>query len=82
MTNTYDIQNAMNAYQHSTTDIRPSVKDSTPIHPAKQTTVRDSFLWDLRGMKEVTIPDGAAKIGNNWFYGCDVESVTIPASVE
>ena len=38
-------------------------------------------VWDLRSLKQVVIPDGVEKIGSYWFYGTDVEEVTIPASV-
>lgn len=30
----------------------------------------------------MVIPDGVEKIGNHWFWGCDVEEVTVPASVK
>ena len=32
-------------------------------------------------MKNVIIPEGTEKIGNHWFWGSDIESVEIPASV-
>lgn len=39
-------------------------------------------LQNFRKQKNVIIPDGVEKIGNRWFWGSDVESVTIPASVK
>ena len=38
-------------------------------------------LWDLRVLKDVVIPDGTEEIGNLWFAGSSIESVTIPVSV-
>ena len=38
-------------------------------------------VWDLRSCKQVIIPDGIERIGNQWFWRADVENVTIPASV-
>ena len=38
-------------------------------------------IRDFREMREVIIPDGVERIGNYWFYGTEVENVTIPASV-
>ena len=37
--------------------------------------------WDLRNCKEAVIPEGAERIGNHWFWGSEVKSVVIPASV-
>lgn len=37
-------------------------------------------VWDLKELKDVAIPNGVEKIGNHWFWGSDVERVTIPAS--
>ena len=36
---------------------------------------------DLRRIAQVVIPEGTERIGNHWFWGSDVVSVTIPASV-
>ena len=36
---------------------------------------------DLKDLRYVIIPDGVEKIGSYWFWGCDIEEVTIPASV-
>ena len=44
--------------------------------------VDDKYLWNLRAIKDVIIPDGIEKIGDNWFAGCQIESVEIPASVK
>ena len=38
--------------------------------------------WGLRACKNVAIPAGTEKIGDYWFYCCDIESVEIPASVK
>ena len=52
------------------------------VGPPTETMVRSLKLWDLRELKEVSIPSGAERIGNHWFYRCDIESVEIPASVK
>ena len=33
-------------------------------------------------MKEIISPEGTEKIGNHWFWGSGIESVTVPASVK
>ena len=39
-------------------------------------------VWKFRELDDVTIPDGVEAIGNYWFWGCAIESVTVPASVK
>ena len=39
-------------------------------------------VWSLRELKDVIIPEGTERIGNHWFYGCDIKSAEIPASVK
>ena len=50
--------------------------------PPAGTMAGNTRVWDLRELKEVVIPEGVERIGNYWFYGCEVESVIIPASVK
>lgn len=38
-------------------------------------------LSDLRHLRDVVIPEGTEVIGANWFCKCEIESVTVPASV-
>ena len=38
-------------------------------------------LQDLCVMKGAVIPDGVERIGNHWFEGSQIESITLPASV-
>ena len=57
------------------------VPESAQVGPLKETMIGNMRVWDLRKLKHVTIPDGAEKVGNHWFWGAEVESVTIPASV-
>lgn len=56
--------------------------NSTRIGPPLETMAGDIRVWDLRNCREVIIPEGTERIENNWFYSCDVESVTVPASVK
>ena len=58
------------------------VPDSTQVGPFLETAVGSVRVWDLRKCKHVVIPEGAERIGNHWFYGCDIKSVRIPASVK
>lgn len=39
-------------------------------------------VWDLRNFKQVVIPAGIERIGNHWFWGSEIESITIPVSVK
>lgn len=55
--------------------------DSTRIVLPSVTLPGGKLLEDLRQMKEIIIPEGTEKIGNYWFYGCEAESVRVPASV-
>lgn len=50
--------------------------DIIPVKPDMYAT----FL-DLRRKSDVVIPEGVREIGEKWFKGADVESVTIPVSV-
>ena len=38
-------------------------------------------VWDMRGLRDVVIPDGVEAIGNHWFYGSGIVSASIPGSV-
>lgn len=57
------------------------VPDSVIVLSAKA-VAGGAPLWDLRRQKEVTIPEGAQEIGEEWFKSSEVESVTIPTSIE
>lgn len=43
---------------------------------------RDATFWALRALRSVTIPEGAERIWNHWFWGCGVEEVHVPTSVK
>ena len=57
------------------------VPDSVIVGPPAETMMGSVKVWDLRNCKEVVIPDETERVGNHWFWGNDVESVTVPASV-
>ena len=54
---------------------------SAQIGPPKETLAGDLCVWDLRKLKSVVIPNSLEEIGNYWFYGTDIESVEISASI-
>ena len=58
-----------------------TILTSTKVGPPLGTFVGGVNVWDLRELREIVIPDGVERIGNHWFYGTDVESVMVPASV-
>lgn len=60
---------------------RAEVSESVTVGPPPETMAGNAKVWDLRKQKNVVIPDGVERIGNQWFRGCEVESVTVPASV-
>lgn len=48
----------------------------------RHTVVGDRFLWDLRRLSRVSIPDGIQRIESRWFWNSDVEEVNVLASVQ
>lgn len=62
-------------------DIRKHVNAPVLILPAEKTKIGETHLWDLRALVNLTLPDGLRRVGNFWFEGSGVQSVTIPASV-
>ena len=50
------------------------------ILPALGTLAGGVPLWGLRGLYEVTIPEGVTRVGSFWFSSSAVEEVFIPAS--
>ena len=58
------------------------IDERVAILPARSTVLGNKFLWELRRQKDLVIPAGTQKIGERWFKGTDIESVTIPKSVE
>lgn len=61
-------------------DIRKYVSKNVAILWVK-TTVGERFLQDLRGLKDVIIPEGTECIGEQWFMNSEIESIIIPVSV-
>lgn len=55
---------------------------ATQVTPAANVLIGNDKLADLRRLRDVSFPEGMVKIGNYWFFGSDIESVTIPASVK
>lgn len=71
---------------HVEDDCKASLSGVKIPIPAMVTLLRETVAWgkpllELRKLKEVTIPEGVDMIGNRWFWGSNIESVTIPASV-
>ena len=61
--------------------INVDLPDSVLVGPPPETMVGNARVWDLRDCKEVVVPEGVEKIGNQWFWGSKIETVEIPASV-
>lgn len=59
-----------------------SVPDTAKIVFLSATLPGGVRVQDLSAMKNAVIPEGTKKIGNKWFWGSQLECVTIPASVE
>ena len=58
------------------------ISDSVLVGPPPETMVGNIRVWDLRNCKQVVIPEGTERIENQWFWGSEIESVEIPASVK
>lgn len=54
---------------------------SVLVFPPPKTMMGSVRVWDLRNCKQVVIPDGIERIGNQWFWGSEIASVTIPTNV-
>ena len=50
--------------------------------PLQNMLVEGVNVLDLRDLKQIVIPEGVEKIGNHWFWGASIESVTVSASVK
>ena len=57
------------------------ISRSTKLGPPPETAAGGARVWGLRSCREVVIPEGTERIGNYWFYGCDIEDITFPDSV-
>ena len=57
------------------------VPGHTKVGPQPEAMLGNARIWDLRELRDVVIPGGVERIGNYLFWGSDVESVTVPASV-
>lgn len=57
------------------------ISDATKVVLSRETMAWGAPLQRLRELKEVVVPEGTERIGNNWFWGSDVERVTVAASV-
>ena len=58
-----------------------NMPSSTEVVPAPGTMMGNENVWDLRNCKKLVIPEGIERIGNHWFWGSEIESVVVPASV-
>ena len=51
------------------------------VFSKRSTMVGTKLLWDLRRLKDVTIPDGTLEIGEQWFMNSGIERVTLPKGI-
>ena len=51
------------------------------VSPVPETMMENTRVWDLRRLKDIIIPEGVKRVGSQWFWESEVESVEIPASV-
>ena len=49
--------------------------------PHVDTKVGGETLGKLRQLRELKLPEGLEIIEENWFAGCGIEKLTVPASV-
>ena len=57
------------------------VSNSVKIGPPPEAVLGNVKVWDLRNYRQVIIPSGLERIEEYWFWGAEIESVMIPASV-
>lgn len=58
------------------------ISDTVKVGPLPETMIGNMRIWDLRKLKDVTVPDGAERIGNQWFWRAEIEKITVPVSVQ
>ena len=49
--------------------------------PSLDTKIGDRILGELRYLREVRLQEGLEIVGENWFTGCRIEKMMVPASV-
>lgn len=54
----------------------------TKVGPPPETMLGNVRIWNLKEIKDIVISDGVEKIKNYWFWGAEVERITISASVK
>ena len=62
-------------------DLANVVRSSVKIL-SRLARVGDQLLLDIRKIKQVIMPDGAGEVGDHWFWGSQIGSITVPASVK
>lgn len=62
-------------------NVRRNTGSSVQIRPLREAIIGGRFIWELRGLRELVIPDGFTRIWDFQFCDSGIESVTIPASV-
>lgn len=58
-----------------------SVSSPETIVLERNKMIGAQYLWDLRRLSSVTIPDGVQLIESHWFGMSQIKAVAIPASV-
>ena len=51
------------------------------VFSKRSTMVGNKFLWDLRRLKDVVVPEGVQEIGEQWFMNTGIERVTLPKGI-
>lgn len=46
------------------------IQEFAKVGPVPNAVVKGVSVWDLRKLKEISIPEGARRIGNHWFCRC------------
>lgn len=80
----YECKNLKAIYVENNSEVNvaeASISSSVIVGPPPGTLVRGINVWNLREQKNIVFPEGIERIGNHWFWGASIESVTIPASV-
>ena len=58
------------------------ISPHTQIGPPPNAFLGCARVWEKRNLRKLIIPDCVERIGDYWFYGCELESAVISASVK